>query len=332
MNVSTMFMSKEMITQPLINLPPRRINTNPFFNLPKLGKEKVVIVIGATGTGKSRLSIDIATRFSMEVINSDKMQVYDGLDIVTNKVTKREQRGVPHHLLGVIDPFCDFSAADFSDMAMLSLDSICSRGRLPIIAGGSNSFIETLVDSNFQSRYECCFLWVDVSIPVLQSFVSDRVDKMVAKGMVDEAEKFFDPARDYSRGIKRAIGVPEFDSYFRCKSFLDEKTREKLLQESISKVKEHTCKLALRQLGKIQRLRNIKEWNIHRLDATEVFTKRGKEAEEAWNKLVTARSTTIIDQFLHPKIVTVKTQKNLESLPVPSVPPKKSAAIAAATP
>ncbi|CAK9310004.1 unnamed protein product [Citrullus colocynthis] len=327
MNVSTMFMSKQITQQPLINLPPARLNTNPFF---KLRKEKVVIVIGATGTGKSRLSIDIATRFPAEVINSDKMQVYDGLDIVTNKITKQEQRGVPHHLLGVIDPLSDFSATNFSDMAMLSLDAISSHDRLPIVAGGSNSYIEALIDSKFRSKYECCFLWVDVSMHVLQSFVSERVDKMVAKGMVDEAEKYFDPARDYSRGIKRAIGVPEFDSYFRYKSLLDEEAQEKLLKESISKVKEHTCKLALRQLGKIQRLRNIKGWNIHRLDATEAFTKQGKEAEEAWNKLVTLPTTTIIDQFLHPNVVTTKLPTNLASLI--GVPRKRTAAMAAATP
>ncbi|KAL4038719.1 hypothetical protein IC575_002343 [Cucumis melo] len=330
MNVSSMFMSEITTQQPLINLPPGRLNTNHFSNLRKLQKEKVVFVIGATGTGKSRLSIDIATQFPSEVINSDKMQVYHGLDIVTNKITKQEQCGVPHHLLGIINPFLDFSASNFSDMAMLSLDAISSHDRLPIIAGGSNSYIEALIDSNFRLKYECCFLWVDVSMQVLQSFVSERVDKMVANGMVDEAEKFFDPARDYSRGIKRAIGVPEFDSYFRCRSLLDEEAQEKLLEESIAKVKEHTCKLALKQLGKIQRLRNIKGWNIHRLDATEAFTKQGKEAEEAWNKLVTIPSTTIIDQFLHPNAVATKFPTNLASLI--GVPRKRSAAMAAATP
>lgn len=331
MNMATMFMSKQLITQqPSINLPPGRLNTNPNFWKKKLQKEKVVIVIGATGTGKSRLSIDIATRFSSEVINSDKMQVYEGLDVVTNKVTKQEQQGVPHHLLGTINPFYDFSATDFSDMARLSLDAIAARDRLPIIAGGSNSYIEALIDPNFQSRYECCFLWVDVSMPILCSFVSKRVDKMVANGMVDEAEKFFDPARDYSRGIKRAIGVPEFDSYFRYKSLLDEETQDKLLQDAISKVKDHTCRLALRQLGKIQRLKNVKGWKIHQLDATEAFTKQGKESEEAWNKLVAAPSMAIIENFLHQNVFTVKAPTTLASLI--GIPRKRSAAIAAATP
>ncbi|KAL0419923.1 UNVERIFIED_CONTAM: Adenylate isopentenyltransferase 3, chloroplastic [Sesamum radiatum] len=111
--------------------------------------------MGATGTGKSRLSVDLATRLSAEIINSDKMQVYHGLDIVTNKITDEERCGVPHHLLGVVDPESDFSAANFRTMASISMRSILSRGQLPMIVGGSNSFIEALADMNFRSKYEC---------------------------------------------------------------------------------------------------------------------------------------------------------------------------------
>ncbi|GLT91820.1 hypothetical protein SLE2022_096910 [Rubroshorea leprosula] len=76
-------------------------------------KDKVIFVMGAAGTGKSRLAIDLATRFPAEVVNSDKTQVFKGLDIVTNKVTEEECRGVPHHLLGFVDPDAIFTSADF---------------------------------------------------------------------------------------------------------------------------------------------------------------------------------------------------------------------------
>ncbi|KAL2230830.1 UNVERIFIED_CONTAM: Adenylate isopentenyltransferase 5, chloroplastic [Sesamum indicum] len=108
------------------------------------GKDKVVVVLGATGTGKSRLAIDLATRFGAEVINSDKIQVYKGLDIVTNKVRNEECRGVPHHLLGIIDPEMDFTVHDFVHHALLATNAIVQKNRLPIIAGGSNSFIRHL--------------------------------------------------------------------------------------------------------------------------------------------------------------------------------------------
>ncbi|XP_073287385.1 adenylate isopentenyltransferase 3, chloroplastic-like [Primulina huaijiensis] len=262
-------------------------------------KEKVVVIIGATGTGKSRLSIDLATHFAAEVINSDKMQVYHGLDITTNKITEEERCGIPHHLLGFIHPDSDFSAGNFCAMASVSLKSILSRGQLPIIVGGSNSFIEAFADSNLRSKYEFCYLWVDVAVPVLHSFVSDRVDKMVERGMVEEVRDFFNPNADYSRGIRRAIGVSELDKYFRMESFCDEVTRSKVLAEAIDMIKTNTSNLARRQLEKINRLRRLKGWKVHRLDATEVFRKRCGEADEAWEHLVTGPGAALVSEFLY---------------------------------
>ncbi|XP_077218520.1 adenylate isopentenyltransferase 3, chloroplastic-like [Tasmannia lanceolata] len=278
-------------------------------------KDKVVFVMGATGTGKSRLSIDLATRFHAEIINSDKMQVYKGLDVVTNKVTEDEQRSVPHHLLGVIEPNAEFSALDFRQVAALAVESILRRDKLPIIAGGSNSYIEALVNDEefqFKDKYDCCFLWVDVSLPVLHSFVSDRVDQMVQAGLVEEVRNMFEPDADYTRGVRRAIGVPELDRYFRLETTVDEPTRARLLAEGIDEIKANTCKLACCQLEKIHRLGDV--WEINRLDATHVFHERGKEALEAYEKLVVGPGAEIVQKFLYedaklttPPIVTATT-------------------------
>ncbi|XP_071719351.1 adenylate isopentenyltransferase 3, chloroplastic-like [Rutidosis leptorrhynchoides] len=267
-------------------------------------KPKVVVVMGATGTGKSRLSVDLATSFSAEIINADKIQVYEGLDIATNKITEEECSGVPHHLLGIVDPESDFTAGNFVSKASLAMKSIVGRGKLPIIAGGSNSFIEALVDDenyDFRSRYDVCFLWVDVAMHVLNQFVSDRVDRMVASGMVEEVRNMYNPNGDYSKGIRRAIGVPEFHSYFRAQysSSADEKTRSLLLERAIKETKINTSKLAQRQLAKILRLKNVKGWKVHRIDATKVFKKTGKEADEAWAELVAGPASMIIDEFLY---------------------------------
>ncbi|XVF32617.1 hypothetical protein REPUB_Repub17cG0097800 [Reevesia pubescens] len=287
-------------TASLLDIPSGVLKSD-FFN-PRRQKEKVVILMGATGTGKSRLSIDLATRFPAEIINSDKIQVHAGLDIATNKITEEERCGIPHHLLGVIHPNSDFSATNFIDMASHAMASIVSRSQLPVIAGGSNSYIEALVDDKdfrFRSKYECCFLWVDVEMPVLHQYISDRVDKMVENGMVDEVRSFFYSNANYGRGIRKAIGVPEFDKYFRAEPFLDKQGRAKLLEEAIQEIKRNTCKLACRQLEKIHRLRNKKNWKIHRLDATEVFRRRVKEAGEAWEELVAGPSTEIVAEFLY---------------------------------
>lgn len=285
---------------PVLNIPAGDLSLNVL--TPYRQKEKVVVIMGATGTGKSRLSIDLATRFPSEIVNSDKMQVYEGLEIVTNKITEEETCGIPHHLLGTVDPNVDFTSHDFCQTASNVMGSITSRGQVPIIVGGSNSYVESLVNyeaTKFRSRYEFCFLWVDVSVPVLHSFVSSRVDRMVENGMVEEVRKVFDRRNhDYSRGIRKAIGVPEFDRYFREE---DDERKDKLLQEAIYEVKNNTCKLACRQLEKIYRLRSLKGWKVHRLDATEVFRKRrgGRETDEVWDKVMTGPSTAIVANFLY---------------------------------
>ncbi|CAJ1969211.1 unnamed protein product [Sphenostylis stenocarpa] len=271
-------------------------------NVRQIEKEKVVVVMGATGTGKSRLSIDLATCFPSEIINSDKIQVYQGLDIVTNKIPEEDQRGVPHHLLGTINPNLDFTHSDFIETSSSAIDTITSRQKLPIIVGGSNSYLEALIDYadyKFRSRYDFLCLWVDVAMPVLQSYVAERVDDMLRNGMVDELRPFYGPDGDYSRGVRRAIGVPEFDEYFRREEFVEEETKQRLLEHAIKEIKSNTCKLAMKQLGKIHRLRNVKRWEIHRLDATPVFRRRGEEANQAWKEMVAEPSAMVVARFLY---------------------------------
>ncbi|CAG7891899.1 unnamed protein product [Brassica rapa] len=289
---------------PLLNFKEISTGLNmvdvPFFRR----KDKVVFVMGATGTGKSRLAIDLATRFPAEIVNSDKIQVYKGLDIVTNKVTPEESLGVPHHLLGTVeDTHENFTAEDFQREAIRAVKSIVERDRVPIIAGGSNSYIEALVNNcvDFRLRYNCCFLWVDVDKPVLHSFVSERVDKMVEMGLVDEVRRIFDPTSDdYSTGIRRAIGVPELDDFLRAELLnYPAETTEKLLETAIKKIKNSNCLLASRQYQKIQRLYKQWKWNMHRLDATEVFLRRGEEADDAWEDKVARPSALAVDRFLN---------------------------------
>jgi len=271
-------------------------------NMRQIQKENVVLVMGATGAGKSKLSIDLANYFPSEIINSDKIQIYEGLDIVTNKITLEEQKGIPHHILGTHNPSIEFTSNDFREKSTSAIDSITSGGNLPIIVGGSNSYLEALVDDddyNFRSRYNFCCLWVDVSMPILRSYINRRVDQMLNSGMVNELRPFYNPNGDYSKGIRKAIGVPEFDEYFRRESYVDDDTKKMLLEKAVSEMKINTWKLAKKQLRKIDWLKNVKRWNIHQLDATPVFKKHGKEADETWKKIVAEPSAMIVAQFLY---------------------------------
>lgn len=278
--------------------PPEHLIRVP----PPLHKQKVVVVMGATGTGKSRLAVDLALHFKGEVINSDKMQIHAGLNIVTNKVTTEECKGVPHHLLSVAAPDDDFSAHDFCREAYLAASMITRHNSLPIVAGGSNSYLEELVDGGgraFRKHFECCFLWVDVRLAVLQCFVSERVDRMVERGLVEEVRDMFNPWVDYKKGIRRAIGLPEMDQYLRSEGLLSDRQRSKLLEDAIKEIKANTCSLASRQLAKIHRLSMLPGWNVHRIDATEIFQKKGKAFDMSWYSLVERPSIGIVREFLH---------------------------------
>ncbi|PPS08773.1 hypothetical protein GOBAR_AA11877 [Gossypium barbadense] len=110
-------------------------------------KPKQVVIMGPTGSGKSRLAIDLATHFPIEIINADSMQVYQGLDVLTNKVPLYEQNGVPHHLLGTVSSDVEFTANKFRDSAIPIISDILSRNHLPVIVGGTNFYIQAVVSS-----------------------------------------------------------------------------------------------------------------------------------------------------------------------------------------
>jgi tRNA dimethylallyltransferase len=109
----------------------------------------IVIVLGPTAVGKSRVAVDLALRFGGEVISGDSIQVYRGFDIGTDKPTAASRRGVRHHLIDVVGPEVQFTAADFVREALAAAGEIASRGHLPLIAGGTGLYIKALVDGLF---------------------------------------------------------------------------------------------------------------------------------------------------------------------------------------
>lgn len=108
-------------------------------------KLPVVVVLGCTGTGKSKLALDIARRFNGEVINADSMQVYKGLDIITNKVSTAEMEGITHHVMDFVDPLEDYTVVHFQREALPIIDELREKGKLPVIVGGTNYYIESLL-------------------------------------------------------------------------------------------------------------------------------------------------------------------------------------------
>lgn len=106
---------------------------------------KLVCVVGTTASGKSDLAVALALRFDGEVVSADSMQIYKGFDIGTAKVTEAEMRGVAHHMLDVVPPDGAYSVADYCRDAGRAVAGILSRGRLPIVAGGTGLYVDSLI-------------------------------------------------------------------------------------------------------------------------------------------------------------------------------------------
>ncbi len=109
-------------------------------------KKEFVAVLGATASGKSALALYLAQRHGGEIVSCDSMQIYRGMDIGTAKPTAEEMREVPHHMIDILDPDEDFSAGDFADTAGKAIDGIVSRGRLPIVCGGTFLYLDSLTE------------------------------------------------------------------------------------------------------------------------------------------------------------------------------------------
>ena len=108
--------------------------------------KKLIAVVGPTAAGKSALAIEMARRFDGEVINADSRLLYRGLDIGTAKPSPDERRGVPHHLVDVLDPEDSYSLAAFLDDSRRLISEITSRGRLPIVVGGTGQYAWGLLE------------------------------------------------------------------------------------------------------------------------------------------------------------------------------------------
>ncbi|MCX7830357.1 MAG: tRNA (adenosine(37)-N6)-dimethylallyltransferase MiaA [Acidobacteria bacterium] len=107
-------------------------------------QKKIIAVLGATGTGKSKFSIEIAKRIRGEIISCDSMAVYKGVDIATDKVPLEEREGIPHHLYDVADIGDFFLAGLFRKMALARIEEIIERGRIPVLVGGTGLYARAL--------------------------------------------------------------------------------------------------------------------------------------------------------------------------------------------
>ncbi len=113
------------------------------------GLAPLVAVVGPTGSGKSELALALAAVFPAEIINCDSLQLYRHFDIGTAKLLPSQRRGIPHHLLDVLDPDESFTAGEYARRARPLLQAITARGRLPLVVGGTGFYLRALLDGLF---------------------------------------------------------------------------------------------------------------------------------------------------------------------------------------
>lgn len=170
----------------------------------KTEKTPLLIVAGPTATGKSDSAVELALRMNGEVISADSMQVYRGMDIGSAKVTVEEMRGVPHHLIDCADPSENWNVVRFQKEARRAVQDIASRGRVPILCGGTGFYIQALL-------YDIDFTQMDENTPL-----RDRLSALAAEKGPEAVHALLlekDPASAaaiHPNNLKRVIRAIEF--------------------------------------------------------------------------------------------------------------------------
>jgi tRNA dimethylallyltransferase len=231
--------------------------------------------------------MELARRFDGEIICADSRTVYRGMDIGTAKPTEREQAEIPHHVLDVIEPDERFTAADFKRLANEAIDSITSRGKLPVMVGGTGLYIDAVIfDYHFSTPEEAALrdprnprhllhpnasdrsglrphtllIGLTLERKVLKRRIEARVEAMVAAGLVDEVRRLTERYHDVP--ALQAPGYRAFRGYV---------TGRLSLEEAKTLFIKHDLQLAKRQRTWFKRNNSI-HWVENPSKAVEIAT------------------------------------------------------------
>ena len=227
-------------------------------------REKVIVILGATSTGKSSLALTLAEEFGTEIISADSMAVYKNFNVGTAKPTAAELVRVPHHLIDILNAEEKFSVGEFVRRARPIISEINLRGKIPIVAGGTGLYIQALVEGyelsaskSFVSHYkqtgELIYDARVFGLTAERAEIYDRINRrtaeMFAGGLVDEVRDLLAGGISPNAPAMLGIGYKETVEYLRGEATLD---------ETIAKVAQATRNFAKRQLTWYRRMNYIK--------------------------------------------------------------------------
>lgn len=239
--------------------------------------ESLIVILGATATGKTRFAIDLAEEIGdAEIISADSQLVYRGFDIGTAKPTLEERRGIPHHLIDVIDPkiepYRKFSVGEFQIRATDLIREIRSRKKIPIVVGGTGLYIQALIEGYSFSEdgqkstakkfsedknllFNAKVFGLTMSREKIYNQINRRVENMFASGLVDEVKRLL------SDGIPRDAQAMLGIGYRETVDLIDGKSSE---AETIERIQLATRHFAKRQITWFKRMPYI-NWIEHSL-------------------------------------------------------------------
>lgn len=224
-------------------------------------KDKIIVVLGPTAAGKSDMAVKLAKTFNGEIISADSRQIYKGLNIASNKITKQEMQGIKHYMLDVTTPDKEYNLYNWQQEAFEIIEKILAKNKLPIIAGGTGLYISSILQNydlhpkNPQLR-ECPYDFIIFGLSPdrnkLYSKINKRVDRMLSDGSIKEVKKIYKKYKKYlptSRQEKlpalSGIGYREIIEY------IDGKIS---LEKAIDKIKQNTRHYAKRQMTWFRRM------------------------------------------------------------------------------
>ena len=245
------------------------LNSVQSFSLQNSPQEKVLVILGATATGKSSLAVKLAETLGTEIISADSMAVYKNFNIGTAKPSPQELQKVRHYLIDILEPTEKFSVAEFVSRAEKIISEINLRGKIPIVAGGTGLYIQALLEGykfkdNSKSqekifsdtgklKYNALVIGLTSTRQKLYERINKRAKEMFDAGLVEEVRQLLNSGVSPNAQAMLGIGYKETVEFLRGAATLD---------ETISKVSQATRNFAKRQLTWYRRMSYINFFNV----------------------------------------------------------------------
>ena len=241
------------------------LNSVQSMHLTNSPREKLIVILGATSTGKSSLALTLAENFDTEIISADSMAVYKNFNVGTAKPTQTELQRVPHHMINILDAEEKFSVGEFVRRAKPIISELNLRGKIPIVAGGTGLYIQALVEgyefgagksliSHYKRTgeliYDALIFGLTTDRTELYDRINLRTKKMFADGLIDEVKNLLTSGISPTAQAMLGIGYKETVEYLLGDATLD---------ETISKIAQATRNFAKRQLTWYRRMHYI-QW------------------------------------------------------------------------